>query len=290
MSSGQTPPFLLANRKAVETLAKRYGIQPHRRLSQNFLIDPTILEQMLHEARLHPGDHVLEVGAGFGVLTEALLSTGATVHALEIDECFAVALRDRFQEKKNFLLTFADFLVWYPEHVAELRSYPFQIISNLPYHLSSRFFRTVLESPTQPARVLVMVQWEVAERITAAPGEMSLLSLSVQNFGEPRILQRVPRTSFWPAPEVDSALLVIDAIHAGAVQTRPVFQLARMAFSNRRKQLQNSLAAGCDVDVQEVLSHLQSTGIKGTARPQELSVASWHRLAEAFAPLLQNKK
>jgi 16S rRNA (adenine1518-N6/adenine1519-N6)-dimethyltransferase len=272
----------LANRDAVMRLARRFGVRPSKRHSQNFLLDASVIRASVATAGCGHGDWVLEVGAGFGALTEGILASGAHVAAFEIDERLAAALLDRFRTNKRFTLVVGDFFRWFRTHTEDLACRPYQILSNLPYHASSHFFEAVLSSPHPPSRVVTLLQREVAERIVARPGAMSLLSLSVQLFGSPAIIRTVPRSVFWPEPDVDSALLAVTDIHHAAIPPE-LFRVARMAFSNRRKQIHNSLEAGLHLSATEVRGLLASCGIKPDVRPQELSVADWIHLGNAVA-------
>lgn len=273
----------------IQELARRFRVRPDKKHSQNFLLDSSVVQAMAHEAGIGKGDWVLEVGAGFGVLTEKLLATGADVLAFEIDENLAAFLVERFRGEKRFHLVVSDFFRWYRDHIRELSSKPFSIVANLPYHASSFFFKTVLASSAKPQQIIVLLQKEVAERISAEPGAMSLLSLSVQMYGAPSVLLHVPKRAFWPQPDVDSAVLAVTDIHAGPENAKRIFQLARMAFSGKRKQLHNTLAAGLHCSAAEIAPLLRRAKIAETARPQELSVVDWKRLAETFQTLLENR-
>jgi len=162
----------------------------------------------------------------------------------------------------------------------------YQVVANLPYYITSQAIRQLLEAPVPPYRMVLMVQREVAERIIAEPGDMSLLALSVQLYGEPRLVQRVPATAFYPRPSVGSAVLRVD-LHeqplADAAARERVFRLARAAFGQRRKQIHNSLAANLGLTKDVIRGHLCASGIDPHRRPQSLAIDEWLRLAEAFA-------
>ncbi len=279
----------LTDLATIQELARRFHVRPSKEHSQNFILDRSVVRSMAEEAETGRGDWVLEVGAGFGALTEELLATGADVLAFEIDENLAAALVERFRDAPTFHLVVGDFFRWYREHPDDLRSKPFSIVANLPYHASSFFFETVLASSTKPRQIIVLLQKEVAERIAAEPGSMSLLSLSVQMYGVPSVLLHVPKRAFWPQPEVDSAVLAVTDVHEGPENAKEIFRLARMAFAGKRKQLHNTLAAGFHRSGAEIIPLLQSAGIAETTRPQELSVEGWARLAETFQPLFGKK-
>lgn len=279
-------PALSAERTALQQAARRYGLRPSKERSQHFLLDRNVATKAVSAAALGPGDRVLEVGAGFGILTEALLASKAQVVAFEIDDRLVAALTDRFRSATLLEIVAGDFFSWFRGHNDVLASSPYRIIANLPYHASSYFFQTVLSAPIPPSEIVVLLQAEVAERIAAAPGGLSLLSLAVQVYGTPKIILRVPRTSFWPQPDVDSALLHVRDIHCPADSTDWLFRLARMAFAGRRKQLRNSLQAGLRCSNEALAQLFSAAAIAPTRRPQELSVAEWWALARAVAPLL----
>lgn len=279
----------LSDLGTIQELAWRFRVHPDKKHSQNFLLDRSVVHFMAEESGIGKGDLVLEVGAGFGVLTEELLATGADVLAFEIDENLAAFLVQRFRGEQRFQLIVGDFFRWYRDHIRERSAKPFSIVANLPYHASSFFFEIVLASSAKPQQIIVLLQKEVAERIAAESGSMSLLSISVQLYGVPSVLLQVPKRSFWPQPDVDSAVLAVTDIHAGPENANHIFQLARMAFAGKRKQLHNTLAAGFHYSAAEIIPLLREAKIAETARPQELSIVDWKRLAETFKPLLENR-
>lgn len=271
------------DRKELEALARRYGFHPKRRFSQNFLLRRDVVTEAVEAAGCGEGDWVLEIGAGFGVLTEALLESGATVTAFEIDRSLCAALHDRFASQKRLTVIGEDFFRWFREHREAVATRPYTIVSNLPYHISSHFFETVLSADSPPRAIVVLLQKELAERIAADPGNWSLLTLSVRIFGSPEYLITVPRTAFWPQPDVDSALLAVRDIRRPQEPTDLVFRLARMAFSNRRKQLHNSLAAGLQWSEEKMQEIFVQSKLSPAVRPQELDLLSWLRLAHAVS-------
>lgn len=273
----------LTKRGTIEELARRYEFRPKKGLSQNFLLRRDVIDQAVAASACGQGDWILEVGAGFGVLTEALLASGATVSAFEIDHRLVGVLRERLGPQKHLTILGEDFFRWFREHGAVLAERPYGIVSNLPYHISSHFFETVLSADSPPQVVVVLLQKELAERIAAAPGQWSLLTLSVRLFGTPEILMTVPKTAFWPQPSVDSALLAVRHVHRPSEASDGIFRLARMAFSNRRKQLHNSLKAGLGWPEQEMQELFLQSGLSPAIRPQELDVAAWRRLAHVVS-------
>ena len=276
------------DRRALELLARRYHFRPKKHLSQNFLLRRDIVEQAVAAAGCGPETRVLEIGAGFGMLTEALLASGAVVTSFEIDRRLCAALHDRLGSQKRLTILGEDFFRWFRQHHKEYAAQPYAIVSNLPYHVSSHFFETVLSSDSPPGVIVVLLQKELAERIAARPGDWSLLTLSVRLFGTPELLGVVSRTAFWPQPDVDSALLAVRDIRRPDEATDWIIRLARMAFSGRRKQLHNSLKAGLRWSEQEIEAIFTISGISQAARPQELNLDAWKLLARVVSA--QNKK
>jgi 16S rRNA (adenine1518-N6/adenine1519-N6)-dimethyltransferase len=223
---------------------------------------------------------VLEVGPGLGVLTERLLTAARRVVAVEIDPQLADWLRTELTSPKLSVET-ADILKVEP---ASFFEDPYVVVANLPYHITSPALRRLLESgPPFPMRLVVMVQREVAERITAPAGELSALAVTIQAQAQVRLVQHVPASAFYPRPKVDSAVLALQPHHAGE---RPVshadfpafVDFLHAGFKQPRKQIANSLAEGLGVEKPRALELLERAGIEPTRRPQTLGVSEWVRL------------
>jgi len=289
----------------IKRLCAEYGIVPSKSKGQNFLLDESYCDSMVQVARLTPDDVVVEIGPGFGVLTEKLIATGARVIAVELDKKLIPYLENRFKDSMNFKLIEGDILrmtksgeLWGIVGGDAPGGRLYTVVANLPYAITSPILKVFLTAEHKPQQMVVMVQKEVAERICAQPGEMSLLALSVQYYADVRIVEQVPRTVFLPIPEVASAIICIDVAtknnpplpeadpplaEAGRQKTRDeqqVFQLARMAFAGKRKQLKNSLANGLHCTIAEAVALLESAGINPFIRPQELGVGDWTKIAE----------
>lgn len=270
----------------VRKLLQAYGVQPRKSLGQNFLVDGNHLARVLAAAEIEPEDQVLEVGPGLGTLTRALAERADRVVAVEVDRRLVDILHDALADLPNVELFLADIL---QVNIGEImgRERPYKVVANLPYQITSAALRHLLESETRPALVVVMVQWEVARRIVASPGEMSLLAVSVQFYGEPHIVARVPAGAFYPRPKVDSAILRIvphaQPRLADRKEIERFFALVRAGFAQRRKQLRNALAAGLALPVQCIEQALLSSGIDPTRRAQTLSLAEWESLLWVLA-------
>jgi 16S rRNA (adenine1518-N6/adenine1519-N6)-dimethyltransferase len=271
--------------EGVSRYLAQHGLAPAKRRSQNHLVDAAVLADVVALAAVTPGRQLLEIGPGLGILTGALLEAGAHVSAVELDRRLADDLRRRFGrqiEAGALRLTEADAL---DVPVADLVEPPYDLVANLPYHITSPVLHHVLGHEPRPRRFVLMLQREVADRIAAAPGAMSYLSVFVQYHAAVRVARIVARTAFEPAPAVESAVLV--------GETRPrvlstdeedgLWRLVQAGFRERRKMLHNVLP--------RQLSHiprahfdaaLAQLGIAPDRRPQTLSVAEWLALWRAL--------
>jgi 16S rRNA (adenine1518-N6/adenine1519-N6)-dimethyltransferase len=263
-------------------LVRRHGVRPDKRLGQNFLFEPTTLRKIVAAAGLTPHETVLEIGAGVGSLTCALAQGAGSVIAVEFDTRLQAALADAVQAHENVRVVAGDVLALDLE--AQIGGQQYAVVGNIPYNITSAVIRKLMEA-RQPARTVVLtIQDEVARRITSGPGEMSLLALSVQLYGEPRIVLQVGRGQFWPAPDVDSAVIRIDMRAVGrrpAKQVERIFTLARAGFGQRRKQMKNALAIGLSLPSGVAVGWLERAGIEPKRRAQSLSLEEWERLADA---------
>ncbi len=259
-------------RAEVISLLRRHQVTPAKRLGQNFLVDPNTIRKIVELAALHPGDRVVEVGAGTGTLTRELAATGARVTAYEVDERLRDLLEEVVRDYENVELRFADATeaVFAGEH--------WTMVANLPYNLAANLLLDWLANASQPERFVVMVQREVAERLTAQPGSRvyGLPSVVTRLHSTARLAFRVPRTVFHPEPEVESAVVEIVRQEPAALAPEAK-RLAAAAFGQRRKMLRRSLAQVLD-DPEAVL---RSADIDPAARPEQLTAAQFLDLAEA---------
>jgi 16S rRNA (adenine1518-N6/adenine1519-N6)-dimethyltransferase len=261
----------------VHSLLRRWGLRLKKDLGQNFLADPAILSRIVAAADLTPEDTVLEIGAGLGTLTTQLARQAGRVVAVEVDRQLIPALEDALSGLENVTLVHGDILTLDLTTLIGADR-PYYVVANLPYYITSAVLRHVLEADHRPRRVVVTVQQEVAERITAQPGDMSLLAVSVQFYGQPRQLFRIKPGSFYPAPAVASAVVRIDLHDAPPVpvdDAAAFFRVVRAGFSQRRKQLRNTLAAGLHLPPDEVAARLEQVGVDPRRRAETLSLAEW---------------
>jgi 16S rRNA (adenine1518-N6/adenine1519-N6)-dimethyltransferase len=259
------------------------GFYAKHSLGQNFLIDQEVLEKIVESADLASVDVVVEVGPGLGVLTERLLEKAGKVVAIELDDKLAPLLKERLQSDKLELIHEDILKVNLNEIVEKLSEY--KVVANIPYYITSKILQLLLTMEKKPSMIILLVQKEVAERICAKPGEMSVLSLSVQAFGDPQIVQIVNKNSFFPSPEVDSAILKIDNISYkfSQISEKELFRVIKIGFASRRKTLLNNLSAGLRIDKNKAKDIMKSAVLKEGARAQELSLADWTRLASLIS-------
>ncbi len=266
-------------------LLRQFDLRARKGLGQHFLIDGEVLKLITSAAELTPTDVVVEVGPGLGILTRELAQKAHRVIAIELDNKLAAALEQTLAPLNNVTIINDDVLKIEPENLITEPASGYKLVANLPYYITSPVLRHFLEAQAKPKVMIVMVQKEVAEAIVAKPGKMSLLSVSVQFYGEPRIIGRVPAQCFYPAPKVDSAILRIEPSpqpRVAVADERSFFDLVRAGFTAPRKQLLNSLAQGLGVSKAEVLSLLERAGIAPQRRAETLSLEEWARLRQVF--------
>jgi 16S rRNA (adenine1518-N6/adenine1519-N6)-dimethyltransferase len=256
------------------------GLRPRKSLSQSFLDDQHIAAAIVSAAELDATWDVLEVGPGLGVLTERLARAAHRVVAVEIDPELAEGLRTELTGDNIEVVT-ADVLTVEP---ASYFAAPFVVVANLPYHVTSPALRHMLKAgPPFAARMVIMVQAEVADRIAATPGEMSALAVTIQVQADVTIVRRVPAAAFYPRPKVDSAVLRVQPL-AEAARSIPrdkiaeFTRLVQAGFKQPRKTLANSLAEGLGIPKDVAIARLASVAIDPSRRPQVLAVADWVRL------------
>jgi len=270
----------------IKWLLREFSIRPKKSLGQNFLVSDALLRAITSAAEIDKKDTILEIGAGLGTLTRALAEGAQRVIALETDERLLLPLRKVLQDYPNveivqgniLKIDLAQLLAGRGEAPKEVN---YKVVANLPYYATSAILRRLLEAAQKPQLLVVTVQREVAERLVATPGKMSILSVSVQFYGRPRIVARAPARAFYPSPKVASAVVRIDVYEEPLAEVDDVeafFSLVRAGFAQRRKYLKNSLPQGLGLSVHQVTSALRRARIEETLRPQALSVEDWARL------------
>jgi 16S rRNA (adenine1518-N6/adenine1519-N6)-dimethyltransferase len=267
----------------ISELMRRYDLHPSKGLGQNFLQDKRALQKIIHAANLEPEESVLEIGAGLGSLTRYLALSAQSVTAVELDQRLFPALENVLAPYKNVRLVQGDILKLDPADLMEKRDYV--VVANIPYYITSLVLRHLLEAG-QPARRLVLtVQKEVAERICAGTGRMSLLALSVQVYGKPAISTTIPAEAFYPAPKVDSAVISIEIYSEPVIpgnRLETFFTLTKAGFSQKRKTLRNALSGGLRMSPAESEELLAAAGIDPQRRAETLSLDEWGNLITEF--------
>ena len=266
--------------------------RPRKSLGQHFLHDSRVVQRIVDAAELSPDDNVVEIGPGRGVLTRRLVQLSGRVIAVEIDPYLCRELPSRLDHPSNLQCVLGD--------AREIELYSlvvdgpggavdrYKVVGNLPYYAANPIIRRTLESSDQPSRALFMVQREVAESMTASPGNMGLLSVATQFYAEARIVCSVPPSAFRPAPKVRSAVVRLDIrrVPAVSVDTREeFFEVVRAGFSAPRKQLHNSLSHGLGIKTSLGSAVLERAGIDGRRRPATLSLEEWAETYRAWRKL-----
>ena len=255
-------------------------------LGQHFLADRRYLTPLLEAAALSAADTVLEIGPGRGILTAALAKTAGCVVAVELDRRLIEPLQQQFADQPQVTIVCGDILELSPEDLLARscppQFSPYKVVANLPYYITSAVLRHLLEAAQPPTLAVLMVQWEVAQRICAPPGDLSLLAVSVQYYAEPSLVARVPASAFHPRPKVDSAIVRLQVRPQPAVDPPAAlfFAVVRAGFSQKRKQLHNSLAAGLQLEKWFVQNWLEAAGIDPARRAETLTLTEWGGLSQ----------
>jgi 16S rRNA (adenine1518-N6/adenine1519-N6)-dimethyltransferase len=267
----------------IPALLRQYDLHPRKGLGQNFLQDNHALQKIVYAAELGPAEVVLEIGPGLGSLTRFLALSARSVTAVELDRKLFPALESVLASYKNVRLVEGDILKLNPGELMETQSYI--VVANIPYYITSVVIRHLLEADVRPSRLVLTMQKEVAERICASAGRMSLLALSVQVYGKPVIGTTIPAEAFYPPPKVDSAVLCIE------VYTQPIipadkldrfFILIKAGFSQKRKTLRNALSGGLRITQVESEELLCAAGIDPQRRAESLDLEEWGNLVKEY--------
>jgi 16S rRNA (adenine1518-N6/adenine1519-N6)-dimethyltransferase len=272
-------------------LLRDFGLYANKSLGQNWLVDEAALARIAAVAQLVPQDTVLEIGPGLGSLTRHLARAAGRVIAVELDAALIPALYRSLADYANVTLVQGDIL---HTDLSELmgRDTSYKVVANLPYYITSAVIRHLLEAQPRPSLIVLTVQLEVAQRITAAPGKLSLLAVSVQFYGRPTLVTHIKAGSFYPVPKVDSAVVRIEPYRYPAVDVADrdeFFAVVKAGFSQKRKQLHNALAAGLAWPQADIAAALEHAGVDGRRRAETLALEEWASLARALLPLYSAK-
>ena len=279
---------VIASREVTHYILQTFGLKAKKRFGQNFLINEKVVQAIAQAAQIGSGDLVLEIGPGIGTLTQALAETGAQVKSVEIDQSLLPVLAKTLEGYTNVEIIPGDVL---KVDLGEITQHePFTVAANLPYYITTPIIFALLEQQLPLKRLVVMVQKEVAERMTAGPGtkDYGPLSLALQYYSEPRLALSVPARDFMPAPKVDSMVVVCEKREQPPVDADPklFFQVVRAAFSQRRKMLSNCLKSlGLSSD--QVKTLMERAGIDGKRRGESLSMEEFGKLTKAYAESLK---
>ncbi len=278
----------------------RHHLRPRRSLGQNFMVHPEAPSRIVAAAEVGPNDVVLEVGAGVGTLTLPLARAAGRVIAVETDADLVPVLRAELAPFDEVAVVHGDILELNPAHLLGVdvdgghplwgpRLDNYAVVANLPYYITSAVVRHLLEATVRPARMVFTVQYEVAQRMVARDGKMSLLSVALHFYGTPRLLFKLGRGAFYPPPKVNSAVVRLDVHATPPIDVADValfFRIVRAGFAQRRKQLRNTLASVLELDPQRVEDAFAEVQVAHTRRAESLSLAEWEAVYRALAPLL----
>jgi 16S rRNA (adenine1518-N6/adenine1519-N6)-dimethyltransferase len=291
-------PYLDPQR--VRAALRSLALRPTREMGQNFLVDAEPLAAIVAAAELGPADLAIEVGPGLGVLTWELTRRAGHTVGVELDKRLVARLRDEFATTALTIVE-SDVLRITPDELLAVAppsftrpGHSYKLVANLPYAITSAALRHFLEAATPPELSVVLVQYEVAQRITARPGDLSILAHSVQIYAEPELVARVPAASFIPVPAVDSAVLRLRRRPRPAVTVDSVdrlFRVIKAGFLHARKQLGNALpgglaALGHKIPREEVLAALAAAGVDPQRRAETVSLDEWAHIYTALLPAL----
>jgi len=273
----------LTDKEVLSGLLSRHHLWAQKRLGQNFLVDKNVLDKIVETAQLTKKDYVIEIGCGVGTLTQKLCQKARWVLGVEVDPNMVKILKETCGHFVNLKIIQKNILGLDLKNIlGAVKEY--KVVANLPYYITQPVLRYFLESKIKPKSIVLMIQKEVAEKITAKVDKMSLLSVSVQFFSKPKLIQKVLAKSFFPIPKVDSAIIKITDIFEKfpKISQKLFFQIVKAGFSEKRKQLHNSLAAGLRMKSEEVKEILKRVDIDFERRAETLSLKEWHELYEQF--------
>jgi len=267
----------------VPALLRQFNLHPDKSLGQNFLVDEGALAKVAAAAELGPEETVLEIGPGLGSLTRHLAVSARRVVAVELDEGLLPALREVLKPHPNVEVVHGDILNLSPLALGLPPGY--KVAANIPFYITSAVIRHLLEAEARPARIVLTVQREVAERICARPGEMSLLAVSVQFYSVPRIVARIPAGAFFPRPNVDSAVVRLEVLAHWAVDvgdSETFFRVVKAGFGQKRKQLRNALSGSLRLTGPQVEAWLGRAGVDPRRRAETLALEEWGALCRTL--------
>ena len=264
----------------MKEICRIYEINPQRSKGQNFLVTESIYDKIVASAEIKSTETVVEVGPGLGFLTAKLAKKASKVIAVELDDRLAEVLRIAIDSQgvENVEIVNQDILKFNPENIG-----PYKIVANIPYNISSILLRNFLSAKNKPEAMVLMVQKEVAERIVVKAPDMNMLALSVQFFGEAKIIREVKAGNFWPEPKVDSAVIKITTRKTkySPEDEKIFFRLAKIGFAAKRKMLKNNLCGGLKLKGEErkkIEEIFEKINFSSKLRAEDLSLENWEKL------------
>ncbi|MBK9051220.1 MAG: ribosomal RNA small subunit methyltransferase A [Chloroflexi bacterium] len=272
-----------------KAILQQYGLEPKKSLGQNFLFDDQVLGRIVAAASLTTTDHVLEIGPGLGHLTEHLANAAAAVTAVELDQRYLPILHDRLGHLPQVRLIHGDILEQNLALLFPQQSY--KVVANVPYYITGAILRHLLSAQSKPSLMVMTVQKEVAQRLAAKPGDLSLMAVSVQFYGQARLVSTIRAGAFWPRPEVDSAIVRLDLYPEPLLplaQEDAFFRVVKAGFSQKRKQLKNNLLA-LGMGSERVAAALQKAHIDGQRRAETLTLPEWVALYQNLSVVADDK-
>jgi 16S rRNA (adenine1518-N6/adenine1519-N6)-dimethyltransferase len=278
-----TRMFDLSDSKIVRMLCQKYGVSPTKERSQNFLVDKKALGTIVETATLSKKDTVLEIGPGMGVLTIELARRAGRVIAVDVDSKMIKILEEILSGFKNVELIHQNIL---RTNLGDLGVKKYKVVSNIPYKITTLILEKFLIKEAPPELMVLLLQKEMAERITAKVPDMNFLAVFVQFFGNVKIIARVPRHCFYPQPRIDSAIIedkpnnkYSKILKSYGIEREKFFKFVHKGFSSPRKQLQNNLRYSLGLPKEEVLKVLEKLKLEPGVRAEELSIGDWLELA-----------
>ncbi len=265
--------------KHPKAIFKKLELSPKKRLGQNFLVSQKTRNEILKTVNLKKEDIILEIGPGLGVLTKKIAPKVKRVLAIEKDRVLAGWLREELKNFSNTEIITGDAL----KIVDNSKLTPgedYKVVANLPFNISKQIIRKLLEAENSPKTMTLLVQKEVAESICASPRDMDLLSVAVQFYAQPRYVKTVPRSHFWPQPEVEAGLIKISTRKPPAVDKELFFKLVKAGFRHRRKQLATNLTKEFKLEKQEIIHVLEESSVGPRKRSEALSLKKWINLTK----------
>jgi len=272
----------------LKNLLRSYGLKPNFTYGQNFLVDDFVLQDIVDAAGVTKADAVLEIGPGIGNLTRLLCERAGLVLSLEKDPKFQpvlYAIKKDYRE--NFRYEICDALEYdFQSFFKDQGRTSYKVVANIPYFITGKILQMFMAAKFKPGSITILVQKEVAHNLVAKAGDLSVLAISVQLYGEPKIIQTVPAKSFYPAPKVDSAVVKIQFFKKPKyilADEKRFFKILKACFAGKRKQIHNTLVNNLGLEKEKVFEMLSALKIKPEARPQELSIEKWIQLADIIA-------